>query len=167
MYHSWCGYTLFVNGNTKQYQVVHDGTGKKLQILEDGMAVFQGEAVPMGDSWWLMEENGKFSDVIQVTVGTGYSDPETLYPSYTQLYGWAVAQKYDMRGNFVMLFCILLIAAVLALDILFPNLFFTIRYGLAVDGGEPSDLYRTGQIFGRVICGIAIIGCVIASFVVH
>lgn len=46
----------------------------------------------------------------------------------------------------------------LFLDILYPDLFFTLRHGRYVDGDcGPSEYYRFWQVIGRVVLAIAII----------
>lgn len=55
----------------------------------------------------------------------------------------------------------------LALDIIFPDLFFLLRHRLEVDGGEPSAWYREMQIFGRYACAVIIVVLLICSFTTH
>ena len=40
-------------------------------------------------------------------------------------------------------------------------------YAVEVDGGEPSDWYRAGQKFGRVVLVLAMLYCVGASLFMH
>lgn len=73
----------------------------------------------------------------------------------------------DVRGNLTMLVYIVFALVFLILDIVFPNLFFDLKYRFAVEGGGPSDMYRSGQKFGRVLLVISIIVCIIMSFTTH
>ena len=66
-----------------------------------------------------------------------------------------------------MLLLILLGAAILFIDIKFPDLFWILEHRLEVDGGEPSDWYRSGQKFGRVMLVGGIIVCMILTFTIH
>ena len=88
-------------------------------------------------------------------------DLEDLYPSLTTVYRWAVSDSTQIRGFWPGLLGVAVCTVFLGLDIAFPDLFFRWQHGLFVDGGEPSDLYRTMQKLGR---GLAVL--FIAAFLV-
>ena len=115
----------------------------------------------------LTDEAGNFNmdDIAQIHVGP--QEPPLEFPSYGQLYTWAVSDRCDTFGSPIFLLPLLLLAACLAVDIRFPNFFFLMRHGLEVDGGEPSDWYRAGQKFGRVVLVLAMLYCVGASLFMH
>lgn len=92
---------------------------------------------------------------------------EELFPGYIQLYNWVMTEEYDIRGNPEMMGGVLVMLVVLILDIVFPNLFFLLSHGLAVENAEPSDFHRFGQMFGRIICVIMIVVLIVAGFAVH
>lgn len=152
-----------LNGETRNYRVLLGSDGFSTQIYENGTLAFSGQASPMGDWHLLTDEAGNFNmdDIAQIHVGPQEPPPE--FPSYGQLYTWAVSDRCDTFGSPIFLLPLLLLAACLAVDIRFPNFFFLMRHGLEVDGGEPSDWYRAGQKFGRVVLVLAILYCVGAS----
>ncbi len=65
-----------------------------------------------------------------------------------------------------MLVGIIFFAAFLALDIAYPKLWFMLRHGWAVDGGEISDWYCTRQKISRIFVVGAIVLLVILTFAV-
>lgn len=156
-----------VNDTTKHYQIIFSSNDMRTEILENGVCVFQGRAVGVGDGHILMDDNDEAADMVEVIVGGVTPSTEELFPNYTRLFSLAVAEKYDIRGNAAMLFLILLFAVLLFLDIKFPNLFWILEHRLDVDGGEPSDWYRFGQSVSRVILAIGIVVCVVLTFTTH
>lgn len=159
--------TFAVNGTNGEYRVINEDGGKNVQIFENGVSVFKGSRVPMEGITLLQDENGDILDVVTVTVQNVPPETHELFPSYTQIYNLALMEKCDVRGNLYMPLVILLLAALLSVDIAFPDLFFHLRYGMAVYGGTPSDWYRSGQMLGRVLSAIGILVCVITSFTIH
>lgn len=156
-----------VNDITKRYMVKFDSNDMSAEISENGALVFQGRAVAAGDSYVLIDNNNEALNMVTVMVGGVPPKTEELFPNHTRVFSLAVADKYDVRGNLMMLFLILLFAAVLFLDIKFPNFFWILEHRLEVDGGEPSDWYRFGQGVGRVILAIGILVCVVLTFTTH
>lgn len=155
------------NETEKHYQIINDSSDSTVQIFENDKLVFQGNVLPMGDDYYVLrDENNNLEIDIQINT-SGVPTIEELFPNYNWLYSCAAAEKYDTRGTPAMLFLIFFVAAILTLDIVFPDLFFTLNYRLAVDGGEPSDLYRFGQKIGRVLLAAAIVVCVVLSFTIH
>ena len=137
------------------------------QISENDTLVFEGKAVSMGDSYILMDNNNEPLNMVTVIVGGVTPEAEELFPNHTRIFNLAVADKYNIRGNLMMLILILLFAVVLFVDIKFPNFFWILEHRLDVDGGEPSDWYRFGQGVGRVILAVGILVCVILTFTTH
>lgn len=67
-------------------------------------------------------------------------------------------ESYDTRGEPLMLLPALIVAFFLWVDILYPDLFFALRYRRYVDGDcGPSEYYRFWQVIGRVVLAIAIV----------
>ncbi len=160
-----------VNDMVRKYLIFSDSYGHEVQIFEDGTCVFHGSAVMSGDSTLLLSDDDKIADftVSMSTTDDFFTVPsdEEQFPSYTSLYNHAIRQITDRRGNLLMVFFAVLLAVLLVIDIRYPDFFFRLRYGLHVDGGSPSDLYRVGQQIEKILSPIAIIGFLIATFVVH
>lgn len=158
-----------VNDTVKKYDVIYDLEDKtqSVKVLENGNEIFNGTAVGEKDNYILIDEKNSSSDMISVRVGNKAPSEEELFPGYTKLYNLSVAEKYNTRGNPYMLFLILLFAAILFLDIKFPDLFWILEHRLEVDGGEPSDWYRFGQKVGYVLIPIGILVCIILTFTIH
>lgn len=158
-----------VNDKKKKYQIKYKDieTNAEVEIVEDGKTIFKGETFGSVDGWMLLDDDFKSPDGIVVHVGNHVPTEDELFPGYTQLYNWAVLDRVDMRGNPAMLFLILIFAAILFLDIKFPNLFWILEHGLEVDGGEPSDWYLFGQKVGRIVMPIGILVCVVLTFTIH
>ena len=153
-----------VNDITKNYKVDYNLNDMSAQILENDTLVFEGTAVSMGDSYILMDNNDEPLNMVTVIVGGVTPKTEELFPNYTRIFNLAVDNKYDIRGNMTMLFLILLFAAVLFVDIKFPNFFWILEHRMDVDGGEVSDWYRFGQSVGRVVLAIGIVVCIVLTF---
>lgn len=156
-----------VNEVTRHYQVIDHHSDPTVQIFEDDVLVFRGTAYETESIYLLVDENENLLDAIRVTVGEVTPTVEELFPSYSWIYYCSATESYETRGTPAMLILIFFLAAVLFVDIRYPNLFFDLRYRIAVDGGEPSEWYRLAQKIERVILIVAIIACVIASFAVH
>lgn len=153
-----------VNDITKNYKIDYNLNDMSAQISENDTVVFEGTAVSMGDSYILMDNNNEHLNMVTVIVGGVTPKTEELFPNYTRIFNLAVDNKYDVRGNLMMLFLILLFAAVLLVDIKFPNFFWILEHRMDVDGGEPSDWYRFGQGVSRVILTVGIVICIILTF---
>lgn len=156
-----------LNGETRNYRVLLGSDGFSTQIYEDGTLTFTGQAHSMGDWYMLTDTAGDFDldEIVQIHVGPQEPPPE--FSSRNQLYTWAVSDRCETFGIPMFLLPLVLLAACLAVDIRFPNFFFLMRHGLEVDGGEPSDWYRAGQKFGRVVLVLAMLYCVGASLFMH
>ncbi len=157
-----------VNGKDKYYQIKYDKNdlNGKVEITENEKAVFEGKAFKAGEYYMLLDDNYEAADGIIVHTGDYVPSEEELFPGYTRLYNWAVADKTDMRGEPYMIILILLFGAILLVDIKFPDLFWILEHRMEVDGGEPSDFYRFGQKAGRVIMTVVIIVCIVMTFTV-
>lgn len=152
-----------VNDKAKSYRVVQEENSPNVQIFENGESVFKGTVLPMENLNLLEDENGELVDIVRISVGGAVPEEEELFPNLTELYNLSEG-KTDTRGEPYMLIFIVILGAILALDIAFPDLFFYFRHGLNVDGGTPSDYYRAGQRFGRVVCAVGVIVCVVMTF---
>lgn len=154
-----------VNETKKLYEVRWDTDSSRGEILENGTPVFEGEVHLVGDTWLLTGDGEDIYFDMQIKNGeyTERSDEE-LFPDYSRIYRWAVNESCQRRGRAEMLPVIALLGILLALDMAFPDLFFKFQHGLAVEGGEPSELYRMGQFVGRIAMVLGIILGVAASF---
>lgn len=156
-----------VNGQNRQYEVVKtelDGT-PGAQFYENGTPVFEGRVLTSNartHDYMIATEDFDIVDGLDFRI-RGDAEPETVeyFPGYGTQYGWTVMrleESYDTRGEPLMLLPALIVAFFLWVDILYPDLFFTLRHGRYVDGDcEPSEYYRFWQVIGRVILAIATI----------
>lgn len=162
-----------VNETEKDYQIIYKEETATVKIYEDDREVFEGSVLYAGDICLLKDENGDTLSDSVMTVTSTYSnyldlpDLEELFPNYAQLYNWSVMKKTDIRGNIGIFVAMLFMAGVLVIDIIFPDFFFLLEHRLAVDGGEPSDWYRTGQKIGRIVIGAAIAVCAFLTFTIR
>ncbi len=153
-----------VNGEKKSYEIAEASNSSDVQIFQDGQIIFDGSVILIGKSFMLEDKNGDINDIISVRAGNYVPTNDELFPSCTKLYNWIVAPRDDTRGDPSALIVILLIAALTALDIIFPDLFFTLKHMWSVEGGTPTAFYRFGQVVGRVISVFLIIILVFMSF---
>ena len=163
--------TFRVNDTVRTYRIISDEYGRDVEIYEDGVSVFKGQAAGRGDSAMLIDNDEGLVD-FSVSVSTSNDfftvpNEEEQFPSYTALYVHAMRENTDRRGNLLMAFFALLIAVFLIIDLKYPDLFFYLKYMWHVDGGSPSEFYRFGQNIGRIISVVAIVGLLIATFFVH
>lgn len=158
-----------VNDTIREYEIVHNETEpvRSVEIFENGESVYDGNAHMMGEEYLLLDGNYDMADEIKIRVDNQVPELEELFPGYTWLYNRAFEKRHDTRGEPSMLLLILLGAAILFIDIKFPDLFWILEHRLEVDGGEPSDWYRSGQKFGRVMLVGGIIVCMILTFTIH
>ena len=154
-----------VNETEKLYEVRWDPEYSRGQIFEDGTLAFEGEAHLVGDTWLLTGDGDEVYFDIQMENGiyAEHSDAG-LFPDYSCIYRWAVNENCQKRGRVDVLPVIAFLAALLAVDTAFPDLFFKFQHGLAVKGGEPSEFYRIGRFIGRIAVILGIIVSVAASF---
>ena len=82
-----------------------------------------------------------------------------LYTSCGWLYNVAVGGRRETRGSVAFLLPMGALALLLFLDLRFPLLFWNLRHGLEVSGGEPTDWYYSMQRMGRItdIVGIFVL----------
>lgn len=158
-----------VNDTKREYDIIHNTNDidRSVKIFENGELVFEGRAHDRGGEYLLLDENYDMADSIRIYVDNQVPDEEELFPGYTRLYNWSIAEKYDIRGNPAALFVILLFGIILFIDIKFPDFFWILEHRLHVDGGEPSDWYRLGQKFGRILLIVGIFVFVILTFTIH
>ena len=156
-----------VNGQNRQYEVVKtelDGT-PGAQFYENGTPVFEGRVLTSNartHDYMIATEDFDIVDGLDFRIrGDAEPEPVEYFPGYGTQYGWTVMrleESYDTRGEPLMLLPALIVAFFLWVDILYPDLFFTLRHGRYVDGDcEPSEYYRFWQVIGRVILAIATI----------
>lgn len=153
-----------INDVQNQYVMKNEKKDSYVKIYENGTLVLESEVMSIGDYYVLLDDERGLID-IQATLAN--LNKTHVFPTYSQLYTWSMKEKYDIRGNIIMLPIIFMCFLVLFLDIKFPNLFFVINYRLMVDGGEPSELYRIGQKIGRIILGMTILVCIVLSLTTH
>lgn len=156
-----------VNDKTNHYEIKYDNDlNRNVEVLENGTVIFKGKAIGNKNNYILID-NEKGTTDVTIRVGNVPPTLEELFPGYTRLYNWAVSDKTDTRGNPYMLLLILLFAAILFVDIKFPNFFWILEHRLDVDGGEPSAWYRFGQGVGRVVLSIGILVLIVLTFTIH
>lgn len=156
--------TFSVNELTKEYLITDITTEDAVYIYENDTLVFHGQKIRMSDSeYMLLGYDGYEDGNIRIFASGIPRNPEDLLPSYSWLYNRAAYTETETRGEPGMLFLILLLIIILTLDIVFPDLFFILSYQPFVNGGEPSDWYRSRQKVGRLFMIIGILICIVRS----
>lgn len=153
--------TVTINDITRVYEVLCNDSD--VQILQDGIQVFDGSVLIVGDTHLLQSSDGSYNG-IDVSAGGRTPTTEELFPSFGRLYSLAHSPETSTRGQPWMLALAWLLAAWIIVDICFPDLFFRLRYMWHVDGGEPSDIYRMSQSIARAVMLIFIIVILIKGF---
>lgn len=142
------------------------GSGPSVKIYREELLLFSGSAVGEPGNAVLWNKNGGLADGIRVVVNGEYTQ-EDLQPSCQWLYNVAVGGRRETRGDVSFLVPMALLAILLVLDVKWPRLFWTLRHGLEVSGGEPSEWYFTCQKIGRAAMALGIVLLAVASFAVH
>ena len=170
----WTTEILFrVNDTANLYNIsyspIANTTDWNVEIIENGAPSFKGRTYSM-DPFILMDENEKLDINFSVSTTSDFwktPSEDELFPTNAKLADWAINGIHGVRGNAFMLIMIFVFALFLGLDLAFPRLFFNLKHGLAVTGGEPSDFFLASQKVGRFFLAIAILVCVILSFTTH
>ena len=156
-----------VNETEKGYEIISDNSkshNPAVEIYENGELVFKGTSI----SGMLFDENDEpFYETPQIDYYTPDSlSEEELLPTYNWLYEVSHRVKPEIRGDVIFLPAIILLAAVVVLDMMYPDFFWGLKHCIDVEGGRPSDYYRFIQKAGWVLSPFIIIALMIASFVV-
>ena len=139
---------------------------RHVEIYREEQLLFSGGAQGEAGDALLWKDRGGFADDIRVVVNGEYTQ-EDLQPSCQWLYNVAVGGRRETRGDVSFLIPMALLAVLLVLDVKWPRLFWTLRHGLEVSGGEPSEWYFTCQKIGRAAMALGIVLLAIDSFAVH
>ena len=142
------------------------GSSPAVKIYREELLLFSGSAVGEPGAAILWNKNGGLADDIRVVVNGEYTQ-EDLQPSCQWLYNVAVGGRRETRGDVSFLVPMAMLAILLVLDVKWPRLFWTLRHGLEVSGGEPSEWYFTCQKIGRAAMALGIVLLAVASFAVH
>ena len=137
-----------------------------VEIYREEQLLFSGSAEGEPGDAVLWNKNGGLADDIRVVVNGEYTQ-EDLQPSCQWLYNVAVGGRRETRGDVSFLVPMAMLAILLVLDVKWPRLFWTLRHGLEVSGGEPSEWYFTCQKMGRAAMALGIVLLAVASFAVH
>ena len=137
-----------------------------VEIYREEQLLFSGGAQGEAGDALLWKDSGGLADDIRVVVNGEYTQ-EDLQPSCQWLYNVAVGGRRETRGDVSFLIPMALLAILLVLDVKWPWLFWTLRHGLEVSGGEPSEWYFTCQKIGRAAMALGIVLLAVASFAVH
>lgn len=137
-----------------------------VEIYREELLLFSGSAVGEPGDAVLWNKNDGLADGIRVVVNGEYTQ-EDLQPSCQWLYNVAVGGRRETRGDVSFLVPMAMLAVLLVLDVKWPRLFWTLRHGLEVSGGEPSEWYFTCQKIGRAAMALGIVLLAVASFAVH
>ncbi len=157
-----------VNETERGYEIISDNSeshNPAVEIYENGELVFKGTSV----AGMLFDVNEKpFVETSEINFYVNGNVPEEEFlPTYNWLY--EVSQKVksaDIRGNAIFLPAIIIVAAVVVFDMMYPDFFWELEHRLHVDGGTPSDYYRLVQKAGWVISPFIILVLMIACFVI-
>ena len=142
------------------------GSSPSVKIYREEQLLFSGSAEGEPGDAVLWNKNGGLADGIRVVVNGEYTQEE-LQPSCQWLYNVAVGGRRETRGDVSFLVPMALLAILLVLDVKWPRLFWTLRHGLEVSGGEPSEWYFTCQKMGRAAMALGIVLLAFASFAMH
>lgn len=155
-----------INETERGYEIVSDNSEShypKVEIYENGKIVFTGTY-----RQYLFDENEEpFVETPLINYYVpGSLTEEELFPSYNWLYDVSQSVKTEKRGNPVWLLFIAVFAGVMAIDMIYPDLYWELHHRIAVEGGQPSDFYRMMQKIGWILTPITIIIMMIASFII-
>lgn len=137
-----------------------------VEIYREEQLLFSGSAQGEAGDALLWKDSGGLADDIRVVVNGEYTQ-EDLQPSCQWLYNVAVGGRRETRGDVSFLVPMAMLAILLVLDVKWPRLFWQLRHGLEVSGGEPSEWYFTCQKIGRAAMALGIVLLAVASFAVH
>ena len=137
-----------------------------VEIYREEQLLFSGGAQGEAGDALLWKNSGGLADDIRVVVNGEYTQ-EDLQPSCQWLYNVAVGGRRETRGDVSFLVPMALLAILLVLDVKWPRLFWTLRHGLEVSGGEPSEWYFTCQKMGRAAMADNIVLLAVDIFAVH
>lgn len=161
--------TFSRDGETLFYSVVYDEAAspkEQIKIYSDEDIIFTGYWAYRdweNKTGWLLDSLDNAASSVTIVVNN-HIDEDAWIPTNSQIASIALLQVETLHGQPAMLLIIILFAIILALDIIFPKLFFYLRYSFAVDNPEPSQFYYQMQIFGRVILCFGIVCLMIMSF---
>lgn len=145
---------------------IYTENSSHVEIYREEQLLFSGGAQGEAGDALLWKDSGGLADDICVVVNGEYTQ-EDLQPSCQWLYNVAVGGRRETRGDVSFLVPMALLAILLVLDVKSQRLFWTLRHGLEVSGGEPSEWYFTCQKIGRAAMALGIVLLAVASFAVH
>ena len=159
-----------LDGETRRYRLESKVEGMSdpgVKIEQDGVVIFTGTALgDPGDAILWREDDGGLADEVNVIVNGEYQKSD-LWPSCNWLYNVAVGGRRETRGSVAFLLPMGALALLLFLDLRFPLLFWNLRHGLEVSGGEPTDWYYSMQRVGRITDIVGIFVLEALSFALH
>lgn len=133
-----------LDGETRHYRIEAKDSAE-VKLYQDGALIFAGSALgDPGDAILWREDDGGLADEVKVIVNGEYQKDD-LWPSCGWLYNVAVGGRRETRGSVAFLLPMGALALLLFLDLRFPLLFWNLRHGLEVSGGEPTDWYYSMQ----------------------
>ena len=156
-----------VNETERGYEIVSDNSknhNPAVEIYENGELVFKGTSI----AGMLFDENEQpFVEIPEINFYVNGNVPEEeLLPTYNWLYEISQRRKPEIRGNVVFLPAIIIFAAAVIFDMMYPDFFWGFKHCIDVEGGRPSDYYRFIQKAGWVISPFIILALMIASFAI-
>ena len=157
---------FMLDGETRHYRIEAKDSAE-VKLYQDGALIFAGSALgDPGDAILWREDDGDLADEVKVIVNGEYQKDD-LWPSCGWLYNVAVGGRRETRGSVAFLLPMGALALLLFLDLRFPLLFWNLRHGLEVSGGEPTDWYYSMQRVGRITDIVGIFVLAALSFVLH
>lgn len=156
------------NGETLSYTVLYDevaSESERIKIYSDETLLFAGYWVTQASEMNILSSSsGEWEYDVTVRIGNSY-DEDAWRPTNTQLVTIALENPEVFHAQPIMLLPILFFVAILAVDIIFPEFFFHLRYNsLMVKKAEPSYFYYQMQPVGRVFLCFGIVCLMIMSF---
>jgi len=111
-------FSFAVDNKTEQYRVVHNENAPLVQIYKNDIVICEGAAIYDGKQYMLKDDDGNLlemgtSGVILIT--------EDCFPSCSQLVNWSLIDTYAPRGNFALMYILLIVAVLLCLCYVIPK----------------------------------------------
>ena len=151
--------TMSINGVTHTYEV--QKSDDTVRILKDGEEIFFG--IDRDGHLWNADGSIASGTSSVFSANAAYTTEE-LFPNTGGIYGLSKPQAADTRGNAWTLALAWLLAGVLIVDVLFPDVWFRIRFWGLVEDGHPGERYRMGQYFSRILYPIFIVFVLFMGF---
>ena len=166
--------TFAVDGTERNYLIKTNDTDNDVKIYENNILIFDGSYSYnrlVYSSAFLKSNNIKIEYNTTTSISNYNPKAEYQYPSTKDLYDWATMRFPSLRGNPLFIIGVLLFVADILITIHNPDFYFDLKYSVNlmsdVRNPMPSDWYYSSLEIRRMLMGILIVICVIATFAIH